>query len=137
VKKNRIEFLTLAEAIAIHENQVELYGGKPGIIDMNLLSSALAVPQSSFDGNFLHVDIFEMAAAYCFHICQNHPFVDGYKRVALVAALVFLDINGIEIDYPEEIIYKMMVDVSSGKINKAAIAYIFRKKKKHGQEKDY
>jgi death-on-curing protein len=72
-----IIFLTLAEVIDIHTDQVERYGGSHGVRNMNLLSSAVAMPAASFGGNYLHADIFEMAAAYGFHIAQNHPFIDG------------------------------------------------------------
>ena len=114
MRNKEIIFLTLAEVISIHENQIELYGGESGIRDLTLLSSALAVPQATFDVKYLHGDIFDMAAAYCYHICQNHPFIDGNKRVALVSALVFLDINGIDIKYSEDILFKMMVSISKG-----------------------
>jgi death-on-curing protein len=71
-----------------------------------------------------------MAAAY--HICQNHPFVDGNKRTALVTALVFLEINGIEVDDPEGLLYEGMVDVASGKKDKKYLAGIFFKLKRRG-----
>src|SRR4030042_6190297 len=87
-------FLTLAEVIEIHNDQIQRYGGKAGIGDLNLLSSAISMPYASFSGTFLHAGIYEMAAAYAFHISQNHPFVDGNKRTALAAALVFLEMNG-------------------------------------------
>ncbi len=115
-------FLTLAEIIDIHHNQIELYGGIEGIRDISLLSSAISIPQSTFDGYFLHDDLFEMASAYIYHLCQNHPFVDGNKRVALVAGLVFLDFNGINLDDPDEILYPMMMKVASGKGDKEYIA---------------
>ena len=83
-------FLTLSEVIDIHGNQIELYGGQKGVRDIGLLQSALAQPEASFAGQWLHEDIFLMAAAYAFHICQNHPFFDGNKRTALASALVFL-----------------------------------------------
>jgi len=94
--------------------------------DITLLQSAMALPESTFDNKFLHKDIYEMAAAYAFHICQNHPFVDGNKRVGLVTALVFLDFNGIDIDDPNELLYKAMMDVASGKLNKEKFADVFR-----------
>ncbi len=109
-----IEFITLAEVFEMHQNQINLYGGEKGIRDISLLSSALAMPQSTFDGNYLCKNIFEMAAAYAFHICQNHPFVDGNKRVGLVVALVFLEFNGIEINDPKGILYDIMMDISKG-----------------------
>jgi death-on-curing protein len=68
-----------------------------------------------------------MAAAYIFHICQNHPFIDGNKRVALVSGLVFLEFNNIIIDDPNEELYTMMMNVSSGKCNKETISNILRK----------
>ena len=125
-KKQEIEFLTLAEIIEIHNNQILLYGGEPGVRDFSLLSSAIAIPRSTFEGNYLYNDIFEMAAAYIYHICQNHPFIDGYKRVALVAGLIFLDLNNISIEDPNGELYRMMINVDSGKINKDKIKSILK-----------
>jgi death-on-curing protein len=78
-----IIFLTLAEVIDIHTDQIERYGGSPGVRDMNLLSSAVAMPSASFGSDYLHADICEMAAAYAFHIAQNHPFIDGNNGLPL------------------------------------------------------
>jgi len=119
-------FLTLAEVLEIHRNQVENYGGQEGIRDISLLTSALAMPESTFYGQYLHNDLYEMAAAYAYHICMNHPFIDGNKRTALVAALVFLDFNGIRVDDPKRILYKTMMGVASGKKKKDYLAGIFR-----------
>ena len=83
------EFLTIDEIIEVHKNQIYLYGGSYGIRDLKLLESAVFTPQSSFDSNYLHEDIYEMAAAYLFHIIQNHPFIDGNKRTGLVSTLHF------------------------------------------------
>jgi len=87
-------FLTLDDVLESHAEQIAAYGGSDGIRDVGMLLSAVAQPESTFDGQFLHVDLFEMAAAYLFHIVQNHPFLDGNKRVGLEAALLFLEING-------------------------------------------
>ena len=127
MKKSHPVFLTLSEVIAIHKNQINIYGGKSGIRDKSLLKSAIAAPQSTFDKNYLHKDLFEMAAAYAYHICQNHPFTDGNKRVALVSALVFLDLNDIDINDPNNILYNVMINIASGKNNKKDLANIFRK----------
>ena len=127
MKKPHPVFLTLAEVIAIHNNQIENYGGKSGIRDLSLLNSAVAVPQSTFDKKYLHEDLFDMAAAYAYHICQNHPFIDGNKRVALVSALVFLDLNNIDINDPHNILYTVMIDIASGNISKKDLGSIFRK----------
>jgi death on curing protein len=122
----KIVFLTLAEVIEIHTDQIERYGGSSGVRDINLLSSAVAMPYASFQSQFLHADIFEMAAAYAFHISQNHPFVDGNKRTALATALVFLELNGISLADPEEKLYDAMISLASGNIDKAGLAAILR-----------
>jgi death on curing protein len=127
MRKLQPEFLTLAEVIEIHKNQIDNYGGQSGIRDLSLLSSAIAVPQATFDGKFLHEDLFDMASAYAYHICQNHPFVDGNKRVALVSALIFLDFNGIEINDPHNVLYNSMMGIASGKMSKHDFADILRK----------
>lgn len=80
-------FLNLLESLEIHQSRIELYGGTDGVRDLGLLQSALAQPSAGFDGEFLHKDLFEMAAAYLFHIVRNHPFVDGNKRTALACVL--------------------------------------------------
>lgn len=72
--------------LELHDDQLRLFGGGSGIRDRGALESAGAVPQASFDGAFLHEDLFAMAAPYAFHIAENQPFVDGNKRTALNAA---------------------------------------------------
>ncbi len=119
-------FLTLVEVLSVLQDQITRYGGEFGIRDLNLLSSAIAVPRASFGGQTLHADLFEMAAAYAFHIYQNHPFLDGDKRVALASALVFLDLNGVNISDPEERLYPMMMKVARGDAGKPLIAETFR-----------
>jgi len=121
-----IRFLSLSEIILIHENQINLYGGSHGIRDINLLSSAIAMPEAQFSGQYLHTDIHEMAAAYIYHITQNHPFIDGNKRTALAAGLIFMDINNYEIDDPTEELYTMMIDIASGKIKKDGISNVLK-----------
>lgn len=127
-----ILFLTLAEVIEIHSDQIKRYGGSHGIRDMNLLSSAIAMPHASFHGEFLHSDIYEMAAAYAFHLCNNHPFVDGNKRAALASALVFLELNGINISDPKGRLYEGMLGLAEGKLKKDEFAGILRELHKRG-----
>ena len=119
-------FLTLADLVLIHVDQVARYGGDPGIRDVELLQSALAMPQASFAGEWLHRDLFEMAAAYAFHLSQDHPFIDGSKRTALAAALVFLDLNGIVLRDPAGSLYPTMMEVAAGKQDKLALAKALR-----------
>ena len=125
----------MSEVLLILQDQIRRYGGAYGVRDPALLSSALAMPSSSYGGKYLHKDLFEQAAAYAFHICQNHPFVDGNKRTALATALVFLDLNGIPLNDPKEQLYKLMMNVASGKGTKAELAKKFRslKVKKKGK----
>lgn len=117
-----IYFLTYEDVIEIHIDQIKRYGGKNGIRDNNLLLSAIAQPQSAFGGQYLHKSIFDKAAAYLFHICQNHPFIDGNKRVAAVSSLVFLTMNDCNIDFDEKAFEKMVRSVAEGKWKKEQIA---------------
>lgn len=120
-------FLTLAEITEIHSNQIETYGGTFGVRDMHLLQSALAQPEAGFEGAWLHEDLFEMAAAYAFHLCQNHPFLDGNKRAALAGALVFLEINGVSIIDPKQKLFDSLLRISRGKLSKKEFSEILRK----------
>ena len=122
----KITFLTLVEVVEIHSDQIQHYGGSEGIRDMNLLSSAVAMPYASFSGMFLHSDLYEMAAAYAFHICQNHPFVDGNKRTALASALIFLELNGVSVSGSQGKLYEAVVSLASGDVNKVDFAKILR-----------
>ena len=124
---NKTRFLTLSEVLLIHQNQIEEYGGEYGLRDTGLLSSAVMMPQSSYNGEYLHTDIFEMASAYLYHICQNHPFIDGNKRAALASALVFMDLNGIFIEDPDDELYEMVMETAKGNIKKNNITELLKK----------
>ena len=117
----------MSEVLIILQDQIRRYGGTYGVRDPGLLSSALAMPSSTFEGQYLHKDLYEQAAAYAFHLCQNHPFIDGNKRTALASALVFLSLNGIELEDPKEDLYKLMMNVSGKGKGKAEIAAEFRR----------
>jgi death-on-curing protein len=88
------DFLTVEDVLDLHAQQMARFGGAPGLRDPGLLESAVAMPMASLGGAWAHADLHAMAAAYAFHIAQNQPFVDGNKRTGLLAAIVFLDING-------------------------------------------
>ncbi len=120
-------FLTLAEAIETHSDQIRRYGGQAGLRDLGLLESALAQPPASFAGEWLHKDLYEMAAAYAYHLCQNHPFIDGNKRTALASALVFLELNGISVLDPRGRLKNAMLRIASGKMSKEDFAKLLRK----------
>jgi death on curing protein len=113
-----IRFLPEAVVMAIHDDQIRLYGGAYGVRDMSALDAALHMPQAQFGGEFLHTTIFEMAAAYGFHLCQNHPFLDGNKRAAGMAMFTFLQLNGLEPHASEPEYYAVMMSVARGQMSK-------------------
>jgi death on curing protein len=106
----------------IHSDLLQRYGGRQGLRDPNLLDSALAQPKMTMGGKFVHKSLFDKAAAYGFHVCRNHPFVDGNKRVAFVLMDIFLQRNGWEISANEEEAYSMMMTLASGKLSKAQLS---------------
>lgn len=119
-------FLSVAEIIEIHRDQIARYGGSAGIRDAGLLSSAMAMPMATFGGQFLHGDLYEMAAAYLYHLVQNHPFIDGNKRVGAAAANVFLYLNDVRFAPDEDEYTNLVVGVAQGAIQKSAVAEFLR-----------
>jgi death on curing protein len=87
--------LTIAIVREIHSEAIAKFGGTDGVRDMALLESAVAAPQASCGGQSIYTDLAEITAAYLFYLCRNHPFIDGNKRTALGACIVFLRLNGI------------------------------------------
>ena len=99
-----LQFLSVDDVLAIHDDTIRHEGGLSGVRDFGLLISAVMMPQQQFGGEYLHDGAPTMAAAYLFHLCQNHPFHDGNKRAAAMSALVFLDANSItQLPEPEDI----------------------------------
>jgi death-on-curing protein len=88
--------LTVAIVREIHAEAITRFGGADGVRDMALLESAVAAPQAGYGGKSVYADVAEIAAAYLFYLCRNHAFIDGNKRAALGACIVFLRLNGIE-----------------------------------------
>lgn len=112
------EFLSKNSVLKIHARQIEKFGGTPGIRDQGLLESALAQPQATFSGQFLHQKIHEQAAAYLYHLAMNHPFIDGNKRTAFAATDTFLRLNGYSLTLADEEAYHLVLQVAQGKIGK-------------------
>lgn len=113
-----VRFLPETIVLAIHEDLLRLYGGIYGVRDAAALDAALHMPQAQFGGQFLHPILLHMAAAYGFHLCQNHPFFDGNKRTAGMTMFTFLQLNGLtpiatEVDY-----YNTMMSIATGQMNK-------------------
>jgi death on curing protein len=119
-------FLSMGQIVLLHGCLIQRYGGIDGIRDNGLLQSAIAMPLASYGGDYLHADIFEIAAAYMFHIVQNHPFLDGNKRTGAAAAIVFLAINEIEVEAEEDGLVTLTMAVAEGKCGKSEIADFFR-----------
>jgi death-on-curing protein len=115
-------FLSVDEILVLHRRLLARYGGQDGIRDRAMLLSAIGMPSASFGGAWLHPTLFEMAAAYAFHIAQNQPFLDGNKRAAHHAALVFLDRNGVGVRDPEHRLITAMLGLADRTVTKAALA---------------
>lgn len=116
-----VAHLNVPAVRAIHAEVLNAHGGSPGIRDFALLESAVAAPQATMMGHPLITDSIELAAAYLFYICRNHPFVDGNKRTALASALTFLAENNL---LPEEVLplddwENLVLDVAASRIDRA------------------
>jgi death-on-curing protein len=119
--------LTVKIVREIHYQAVKIFGGPRGIRDEALLASAVFAPQSSFGGKSPYVDLVDIAAAYLFYLCRNHPCLDGNKRTAMSAAIVFLRLNGF---YPAadcDDWERLVLDVASGKIDREQTTRRLRK----------
>src|SRR3989344_7069432 len=110
-----IVFLQLDEIMEIHQDQIQRYGGIFGIRDEGILKSALSMPSAGSGGRYFHSDLFEMAAAYLFHIVQGHAFMDGNKRAGAMAAFVFLQMNGVTLTADNADFEALVLDVARGK----------------------
>ena len=115
-------FLSVEEVLEIQLQMLETHGGQPGIRDQSSLESAVGMPTQTFGGDFVHVSLFEMGAAYAFHIAENQPFVDGNKRTGLAAALTFLRLNGVSIVDPTGRLYGAMIALATHELDKPGLA---------------
>ena len=110
--------LTTADVQEIHTHVIEAFGGLNGVRDHGLLESAISAPQATAFGASPFADLIEVAAAYLFYLCRNHPFHDGNKRVAMAASIVFLRLNGIEPSPDSTAWETLMLDVASSKLDR-------------------
>ncbi len=115
-------FLTLDEVFAIHEDQIQRYGGSRGLRQLGVLSWALRAVSATLDGRLLHESLSELAAAYLFYLAQNHAFVDGNNGTAVATALAFLWMNDVEINAGEDVLADLVLSVARGRTTKAEIA---------------
>ena len=119
-------FLTVADVLTLHSDQIREFGGSDGLRDQGGLESAVAQASATYGGKHLHADLFEMAASYAFHIAENHPFVDGNKRTALNAAIVFLGLNGFDVVDNDGRLYDAMMGLTVGELSKGQVAALLQ-----------
>ena len=119
-------FLSVEEVLSLHADQLERYGGSEGVRDRGALESAVETPRATFDGELLHDGLFAIAAAYAFHIAESQAFVDGNKRAALNAALVFMLLNGWVVVDPDEKLYDAMIAISARTMSKTELGELLK-----------
>ena len=115
-----IRYLTFAEVLELHQSVLDRWGGAGGIRDINALESALAQPRQSFGGADLYPDLASKAAALCFSLVLNHPFIDGNKRIGHAAMEVFLMVNGQELRASVDAQEHTMLDLAAGQLSRDA-----------------
>lgn len=125
--KGDILFLSVSELLTIHQRGISEHGGNPELRDRGLLESAAAMPMAQFGGQYLHDGLPAMAAAYLFHLCKNHPFVDGNKRVAIAAAEVFVMLNGRELAATNLQLEFLTLGVADSSVSKEEATAFFNK----------
>ena len=118
-------FLSVHDVVEIHQRAIEAFGGDAALRDRGLLESAIAMPRATFDGTEIHTGLAQKAAAYHYHLCANHPFVDGNKRVAVTASELLLLINGQELSASDDEIVELTMGVASGRLSKAQVVEFF------------
>lgn len=123
---NFINFLRIDDVLLMHEAQLNAFGGAEGIRDRAGLEAAIAQPQQTWDGEYIYSDIFEMAAVYAYHLAQSQAFVDGNKRTALQAAIVFLKVNGSPLDNSDLRLYDAMIGIAEKTFTRDDLAELFR-----------
>ncbi len=119
-------FLTKEDVICLHAGLIDRFGGLVGVRDEGLLEAALAQPSMQVFGEIVHPTIYDQAAAYLFHLVQNHPFCDGNKRTGLHACLVFLETNGYTVSKEQGPWYRFTLSVASGKETKQSCGNFIR-----------
>ena len=119
-------FLSVEDVLLLHADTIDIEGGSHGVRDHGLLDAAVAMPRQQFGGAYLHEGLVAMAAAYVWHIAQNHPFIDGNKRAAVLSALVFLKVNEVEnLPGPREL-ESITLQVAAGELSKDSLTKWFR-----------
>lgn len=118
------KFLSFQQVDQLHDRSLQAYGGCPGVRDAGLLASAVNQPQNDYF--YGDADLCGIAAAYCFHIAESQAYLDGNKRTAVAAALTFLVVHGVSIDFDSNVIYEAMIELANKKIGKQELGALFR-----------
>ena len=122
-----ISFLTIENVLAIHRRMIAEFGGNAAVHDQGLLESAVMMPAARFSGEYVHEGIPAMAAAYLFHICKNHAFMDGNKRTALASAAIFIELNNRQLIATDDELEGITTGVAEGRLTKDDAIEFFRK----------
>jgi death-on-curing protein len=120
-------YITVDQAIRVHDGLIKQHGGLQGIRDIGLLTSAMEMPKSAFNGHQMYPTLFDKAAAYLFYIAKNHPFFDGNKRTSAFVALLFLRMNDCKVTIDEMQYELLVIGTAEGLISKAQISLFFKK----------
>jgi death-on-curing protein len=120
-----VVYLSVENVLEVHRRVIEEFGGDPGLRDRGLLESAVALPHASFEKTDLHLGLPEKAAAYHFHLCSNHAFIDGNKRVAVAVSELFLLLNGLELEVEDSAIEDLTFGVARGSVSKEQVLAFF------------
>jgi death on curing protein len=124
MKVDEPRFLKLAEVLYLHDESLVRFGGSSGVREPGLVESALGSAQNTFW--YGHGNLFDIAAAYAFHIAESQAFVDGNKRTAAAAAISFLRLNGVRFPNDDGSVYKAMIEIAEKQLDKAGLAAVLR-----------
>lgn len=116
-----MKYLSKKQIIFLHEELIRTSGGLQGIRDEGLLDSAIHAPLQTFSGEELYPGLVEKASRLAFGLINNHPFIDGNKRIGTHAMLVLLYLNGVELIYEDDELVDIIMQVASGKANEEEI----------------
>ena len=118
------KFLSLAEVLYLHDESLRRHGGSTGIREHGLIASALGSAQNAFW--YGRGEVFEIAAAYAFHLAESQSFIDGNKRTAAAAAISFLRKNGVRFPKDDGSVYRAMIEIAEKKLNKTGLAAVLK-----------
>ncbi len=118
-------FLSLEQVASLHRISLELHGGQEGLRDESAFEGAVFQPQNIW--HYAQGDLFDVAAAYAYHLSQSQAFIDGNKRTGMSAALVFLRMNGVTISQNSEALHAAMIAIAEHRMNRMGLAALFRR----------